>query len=217
MMPPMLEQRIHQHFIDSADLKYRAAEALSPLIAQAIRAITGSLTNGGKVLACGNGGSASDAMHFAGELLGRLEQERPELACVALCSDSSVMTALANDYGYDHVFAKQVRGLGVSGDVLVAITSSGNSPSILKAVQAAHERDMTVIALSGKGGGKLSPMLRTPANGMANGPDIDIVVPHDRTIRVQELHILAIHAICDGVDASLLGAVEEAQAALQPE
>jgi D-sedoheptulose 7-phosphate isomerase len=196
----MLEQRIHQHFTDSADLKYKAAEGLSPLIAQAISAITQSLTNGGKVLACGNGGSASDAMHFAGELLGRLEQERPELACIALSADSSVMTALGNDYGYDHIFSKQVRGLGVAGDVLVAITSSGNSPNILKAVQAAHERDLLVIALSGKGGGKLTELLRDT--------DIHICVPSDRTIRVQEVHILAIHAICDGVDALLMGDID---------
>jgi D-sedoheptulose 7-phosphate isomerase len=196
----MLELRIHQHFIESADLKDKAAEELSPLIAQAIAGITQSLTNGGKVLACGNGGSASDAMHFAGELLGRLEQERPELACVALSADTSVITALGNDYGYDQIFSKQVRALGVAGDVLVAITSSGNSPNVLKAVQAAHERDMLVIALTGKGGGKLTEMLRDT--------DIHICVPHDRTIRIQEVHILAIHAICDGVDALLLGAID---------
>ncbi len=193
----MLEQRIHQHFTDSADLKYQAAEVLTTPIATAIGAITASLTNGGKVLICGNGGSASDAMHMAGEMLGRLERERPELACIALTADTSVLTAIANDYGFEHVFAKQVRGLGMAGDVLVAITSSGKSPSIVRAVQAAHERDLVVIALTGKGGGPVGAMLRET--------DVHICVPHDRTMRVQEVHLLAIHAICDGVDTQLLG------------
>ncbi len=205
----MLEQRIHQHFTDSADLKYQAAQGLVGPIAAAIGAITASLTNGGKVLACGNGGSAADAMHLAGELLGRLERERPELACLALTADSSVLTAIGNDYGYDHVFSKQVRGLGVAGDVLVAITSSGNSGNILRAVEAAHERDMVVIALTGKGGGPLKTLLRET--------DIHICVPHDRTIRIQEVHLLTIHALCDGIDAQLLGDIPSAQAvALAP-
>lgn len=195
----MLEQRIHQHFTDSADLKYQSAQALTTPIAMAIGAITASLTNGGKVLICGNGGSASDAMHMAGEMLGRLERERPELACIALTADTSVITAIANDYGYEQVFAKQVRGLGLAGDVLVAITTSGKSPTILRAVQAAHERELVVIALTGKGGGELGTMLRET--------DVHICVPHDRTMRIQEVHLLAIHAICDGVDTQLMGDV----------
>jgi D-sedoheptulose 7-phosphate isomerase len=204
----MLEQRIAQHFIDSADLKYQAAQQLAPHIAQAISAITAALTNGGKVMACGNGGSASDAQHFAAELLGRLERERPELACLALNTDTSVMTALANDFGYEQIFARQVRGLGAAGDVLVVLSTSGNSPNILAAVQAAHERDMSVVALTGKGGGAVAGLLRET--------DVHICVPHERTMRVQEVHILVAHCICDGVDESLLGADDGAEPAAAP-
>ncbi len=193
----MLEQRIHQHFIDSADLKYHAADTLATPIAAATRAIVAALTAGGKVLACGNGGSAADAQHFAAEFVGRFEQERPELAALALTTDSSILSAVANDYGYEQVFAKQVRALGQAGDVLLAISTSGNSSSILAAVKAAFGREMTVIALSGRGGGKLGELLRET--------DVQICVPHERTARVQEVHILALHCICDGVDQLLLG------------
>jgi D-sedoheptulose 7-phosphate isomerase len=196
----MLEQRIEQHFIDSADLKYQAAQVLSKPITAAVSAVLASVTSGGKVLACGNGGSAADAQHFAAEFVGRFERERPELGAIALTTDSSILTAIANDYSYEQIFAKQVRALGQSGDVLLAITTSGSSPNVLAAIQAAHERDMTVVALTGKGGGKMNQALRET--------DVHICVPHDRTARIQEVHLLAIHCICDGVDTQLLGDVE---------
>jgi D-sedoheptulose 7-phosphate isomerase len=196
----MFEQRIHQHFIASADLKYQAAEALSTPISRAIEAMWTAVTNGGKVLACGNGGSAADAQHFAAEFVGRYERERPELAALALTTDASVMTAIANDYSYNDIFAKQVRALGQAGDVLLAITTSGNSANILAAIEAAHNREMVVVALTGKGGGKMNELL--------GETDIQICVPHDRTARIQEVHILALHCICDGVDAMLLGETE---------
>ena len=199
----MLEQRIEQHFIDSADLKYHAAQVLSKPISAAIAAVLASVTSGGKVLACGNGGSAADAQHFAAEFVGRFERERPELGAIALTTDSSILTAVANDYSYEQIFAKQVRALGHSGDVLLAITTSGSSPNVLAAIQAAHERDMTVVALTGKGGGKMNQVLRET--------DVHICVPHDRTARIQEVHLLAIHCICDGVDVQLLGDQGEAE------
>jgi D-sedoheptulose 7-phosphate isomerase len=196
----MFEQRIHQHFIDSADLKYQAAEALATPISLAIEAMWTAVTNGGKVLACGNGGSAADAQHFAAEFVGRYERERPELAALALTTDTSIITAIANDYSFNEIYAKQVRALGQAGDVLLAITTSGNSANILAAIEAAHGRDMTVIALTGKGGGKMNDVLRET--------DIHICVPHDRTARIQEVHLLTIHCLCDGVDAMLMGEIE---------
>lgn len=199
----MLEQRIQQHFVDSADLKYQAAQALSKPIADAIGAILTSVTSGGKVLACGNGGSAADAQHFAAEFVGRYERERPELAAVALTTDSSILTAIANDYDYKVVFSKQVRALGGPGDVLLAISTSGNSANVLAAVEAAHEREMVVVALTGRGGGKMGQTLRET--------DVHICVPHERTARIQEVHLLALHCICDGVDAQLLGDQETSE------
>jgi D-sedoheptulose 7-phosphate isomerase len=193
----MLEQRIEKHFIDSADLKYQSALALSKPIAQATQAILASVTSGGKVLACGNGGSAADAQHFAAEFVGRYERERPELGAIALTTDSSIITAIANDYDFSVIFSKQVRALGVAGDVLLAISTSGNSANIIAAIEAAHLREMTVVALTGKGGGKIGAMLRET--------DVHICVPHERTARIQEVHLLALHCICDGVDAQLLG------------
>lgn len=193
----MLESRIEQHFIDSADLKYQAAPILSKPIAEAITAIVASLTSGGKVLACGNGGSAADAQHFSAEFVGRFERERPELAAIALTTDTSILTAVGNDYSFDAVFSRQVRALGQPGDVLIAISTSGNSSNIMAAVDAAHARDMVVIGLSGRDGGKMGKMLRET--------DVHICVPHPRTARVQEVHILALHCICDGVDAVLMG------------
>jgi D-sedoheptulose 7-phosphate isomerase len=193
----MLEQRIEKHFIDSADLKYQAALALSKPIALATQAILASVTSGGKVLACGNGGSAADAQHFAAEFVGRYERERPELGAIALTTDSSIITAIANDYDFTVIFSKQVRALGVAGDVLLAISTSGNSANIIAAIEAAHAREMTVVALTGKGGGKIATLLRET--------DVHICVPHDRTARIQEVHLLTLHCICDGVDAQLLG------------
>jgi D-sedoheptulose 7-phosphate isomerase len=193
----MLEQRIQQHFVDSADLKYQAAQTLNKPIVAAIQAILASVTSGGKVLACGNGGSAADAQHFAAEFVGRFERERPELGAIAITTDSSILTAVANDYDFNQIFAKQVRALGQPGDVLLAITTSGNSANVLAAVEAAHAREMTVVALTGRGGGRMNQALRET--------DVHICVPHERTARIQEVHLLSIHCICDGVDATLLG------------
>ena len=198
----MLEQRIEQHFTDSADLKYQAAQVLSKPIAQAIGAILASVTSGGKVLACGNGGSAADAQHFAAEFVGRFERERPELGAIALTTDTSIITAIANDYGFNLIFSRQVRALGQAGDVLLAISTSGNSANVLAAIEAAHQRDMVVVALTGRGGGNIGRALRDT--------DVHICVPHERTARVQEVHILTLHCICDGVDAQLMGEQESA-------
>jgi len=196
----MLEQRIQQHFIDSADLKYQAAQLLSKPIAAAVQAVLACVTSGGKVLACGNGGSAADAQHFSAEFVGRFERERPELGAIALTTDSSILTAIGNDYDFERIFSKQVRALGHAGDVLLALTTSGDSANVLAAVQAAHEREMTVVALTGRGGGKMVKALRET--------DVHICVPHERTARIQEVHILALHCICDAVDAQLLGEQE---------
>jgi len=196
----MLEQRIQQHFIDSADLKYQAAQTLSKPIAAAVQAVLACVTSGGKVLACGNGGSAADAQHFAAEFVGRFERERPELGAVALTTDTSILTAIANDYDFERVFAKQVRALGQAGDVLLALSTSGNSANVLAAIEAAHEREMTVVALTGRGGGRIGNALRET--------DVHVCVPHDRTARIQEVHLLTLHCICDGVDAQLLGEQE---------
>ncbi|MDB5744430.1 MAG: phosphoheptose isomerase [Polaromonas sp.] len=193
----MLEQRIEQQFIDSADLKYQSAQLLTKPIAAAVHAILASVTSGNKVLACGNGGSAADAQHFAAEFIGRYERERPELAAIALTTDSSILTAIANDYDFSVIFSKQVRGLGIAGDVLLALSTSGNSANVLAAIEAAHEREMTVVALTGRGGGKIAQALRET--------DVHICVPHERTARIQEVHLLVLHCICDGVDTQLLG------------
>jgi D-sedoheptulose 7-phosphate isomerase len=196
----MLEQRIQQQFFDSADLKYAAAEILSRPIADAVSAVVGCITAGGKVLACGNGGSASDAQHFAAEFIGRFERERPGLAAIALTTDSSILTAIGNDYDFTAIFSKQVQALGAPGDVLIAITTSGNSANVLAAVEAAHAKEMTVVALTGRGGGKLVAELTET--------DVHICVPHERTARIQEVHILALHCLCDAVDLQLLGEQE---------
>jgi len=196
----MLEQRIEQQFIDSADLKYQSAQTLSKPIAAAVGALLMCVTGGGKVMACGNGGSAADAQHFAAEFVGRFERERPELGAIALSTDSSIITAIANDYHFDQIFSKQVRALGQPGDVLLAISTSGNSRNVLAAIEAAHERDLIVVALTGKGGGKIGQVLRET--------DVHICVPHDRTARIQEVHLLVLHCLCDGVDSQLLGVQE---------
>ncbi|MEY3144906.1 MAG: hypothetical protein RL342_577, partial [Pseudomonadota bacterium] len=173
------------------------AVALSRPIAAAVQALLTCVTGGAKVLACGNGGSAADAQHFAAEFVGRFERERPELAALSLTTDSSIITAIANDYDFRSIFSRQVRALGQSGDVLLAISTSGNSANVLAAIEAAHERDMVVVGLSGRGGGKMTLALRDT--------DVHICVPHERTARIQEVHILALHCLCDAVDAQLLG------------
>ena len=193
----MIEQRIQQQFFDSADLIYAAAEVLSKPIADAVDALMGCITAGGKVLVCGNGGSASDSQHFAAEFVGRFERERPGLAALALTTDTAILTAVGNDYDFTSIFSKQVQALGTPGDVLIAISTSGNSANVLAAVEAAHAKDMTVIALTGRAGGKLAALLMDT--------DVHICVPHDRTARIQEVHGLALHCLCDAVDQQLLG------------
>lgn len=189
--------RVAKHFEDSAHTKLDAIEMMAAPIAAAIETMTASLINGGKILACGNGGSAGDAQHFAAELIGRFEAERQELSAIALTTDSSILTAVGNDYGFNYIFSKQVRGLGHAGDVLLAISTSGNSANIIEAIRAAHEADMRVVALTGKGGGEIGEMLRDD--------DIHLCVPADRTARIQETHLLVVHCLCDGIDALLLG------------
>ena len=195
-----LISRISQHFTDSAQTKLDAIEMLAAPISEAAEAMVGALLANGKILACGNGGSAADAQNFDAELVGRFEMERQGLAAIALTTDSSIMTAIANDYSYKVIFDKQVRALGQAGDILLAISTSGNSGNIIEAIQAAHDNDLRVVALTGKGGGEIAGLLRET--------DIHICVPSDRTARIQEVHLLAIHCLCDGIDCLLLG-VEE--------
>jgi D-sedoheptulose 7-phosphate isomerase len=193
-----LAERIAAHFADSARLKVAAAQALAGPIARAVEAMAGSLRGGGKVLACGNGGSAADAQHFAAELVNRFERERPPLAALSLAADSSNLTSIANDYGYEQVFEKQVRALGRRGDVLLAISTSGNSESVLRAMAAARELGIATVALTGRGGGKMGAAL--------GAGDVHVCVPHERTMRIQEVHLLALHCLCDGIDSLLFGA-----------
>jgi D-sedoheptulose 7-phosphate isomerase len=192
-----LVSRISEHFIDSAQTKLSSTEVLAAPIADAVELMVESLMATGKILACGNGGSAADAQHFAAELVGRYERERPELAAIALTVDSSILTAIANDYSFDQVFAKQVRALGQPNDVLLAISTSGNSANVIEAVRAAHEREMRVVALTGRGGGRIAELLTER--------DIHICVPAERTARIQEVHLLTLHCLCDGIDCMLLG------------
>ena len=196
----MLEQRIQQHFIDSADLKYQAAQALSAPIAAAVQAILACVTNGGKVLACGNGPSAAEAQQFAAFCVAGFERDRPELAAVALTSDSTLLTLAGGGSDGAQQFARQVRALGQAGDVLLALSVTGNDANVIAATEAAHERDMTVVILSGRTGGKLAALVRET--------DVLISVPHDRAARVREVHALVLHCLCDGVDAQLLGEQE---------
>ncbi|MDH5577469.1 MAG: phosphoheptose isomerase [Betaproteobacteria bacterium] len=193
-----LAERVAAHFADSAQLKLAAAQSLAGPIARAAEAMGAALRAGGKVLACGNGGSAADAQHFAAELVNRFERERPPLAALSLAADSSNLTSIANDYGYEQVFEKQVRALGRKGDVLLAISTSGNSPSVLRAMAAARELGLVMVALTGRGGGKMAAAL--------GAGDVHVCVPHERTMRIQEVHLLALHCLCDGIDSLLFGA-----------
>ncbi len=190
--------RIKRQFEESAQTKLKSMEPLAVPIARAIDRMAQCLLANGKILACGNGGSAADAQHFSGELLNRFERERPPLAAIALTTDSSTLTAIANDYDFEQVFSKQVIALGQPGDVLFAISTSGNSKNVLRAIEAAHERDMGVVALTGRGGGEM-------AKALAAG-DVHICVPHTQTPRIQEVHLLTLHCLCDGIDCLLLGA-----------
>ena len=192
-----LISRINQHFTDSAHLKLQAMELLAEPLASASERMVQCLMKEGKILSCGNGGSAADAQHFAAELLNRFEMERPPLAAMALSTDTSTLTSIANDYDFNDVFSKQVRALGQPDDLLLAISTSGNSPNVLEAIHAAHDRQMDVIALTGKKGGKIAALL---------GPnDVQICVPADRTARIQEVHLLCLHCMCDAIDCLLLG------------
>jgi D-sedoheptulose 7-phosphate isomerase len=192
-----LSARVSAQFAESAQLKLEASRALAAPIARGAALLAAALRAGGKVLACGNGGSAADAQHFAAELINRFEVERAPLAAVALTTDSSTLTSIANDYAYEQVFSKQVRGIGKRGDVLLAISTSGNSRNVIEAMQAAHELGMRIIGLTGNGGGKMA--------GLLSAEDVHICVPHKRTARIQEVHLLALHCLCDGIDFQLSG------------
>lgn len=194
----MVEQRIQQHFIDSADLKYQAAQPLSDPIAAAVQSVLACVTSGGKVLACGNGPSAALAQLFAAYCVGGFERERPELAALALTTDTAVITSGRSDG--QQGFARQVRALGQAGDVLLVLSLSGDEPNLIAAAEAAHERDMMVVLLTGRTGGRLAALLHET--------DVLLSVPHDRAMRVREVHSLVLHCLCDGVDAQLLGEQE---------
>lgn len=192
-IPPV--QRVINNFNESAQTIQASSEALAEKIAQAAQLMTDSMIAGGKLLVCGNGGSAADAQHFSAEMLNRFEMERPGLPAVALNTDGSTLTSIANDYHYDEVFAKQVQALGQPRDVLIVITSSGNSTNVIKAVNAAHNRSLRCIALNGGMGGELSRHM--------TDKDIDIVVSGRSTARIQEVHGLIIHCFCDLIDRQI--------------
>jgi len=197
-MEEALSARVTAQFTESAKLKLDASQSLAGPIARAAALLAQTLRNGGKVMACGNGGSAADAQHFAAELINRFEIERAPLAAVALTTDSSTLTSIANDYTYQQVFSKQLRAIGRSGDALLAISTSGHSGNVMEAMRAAHHLGVRVIALTGNGGGKMGAML--------SGEDVHICVPHKRTARIQEVHLLTLHCLCDGIDFQLSGA-----------
>jgi D-sedoheptulose 7-phosphate isomerase len=192
-----LEARIRQHFNDSIQTKQRALEPLAPAIAAAALEMAAALKSKRKIMACGNGGSAADSQHFAAELLNRFEIERPGLPAIALTTDTSTLTSIANDYDYKDIFSKQVRALGHDGDVLLAISTSGNSPNVVRAIEAAHEKGIKVVALTGRDGGEIGKQL-LPG-------DREVRVPARNTARIQEVHLLAIHCLCDLIDAQLFG------------
>lgn len=191
------EKRIEEHFAESIAAKQAAADQIVQSIASAGRLMSQSLLDEGKILSCGNGGSAGDAQHFSAELLNRFEMERPGLPGMALTTDSSTITAIANDYSYEEIFAKQVRALGRKNDVLLAISTSGNSENVSRAIVAAHEREMQVVVLSGRDGGRMADLL-------VDG-DVEIRVPATRTARIQEVHLVVLHCLCDLIDTILLG------------
>lgn len=188
-------ERIRAHFEEGLEVKQKAMATLAPSIVEAAQVMTETLSRGGKILSCGNGGSAGDCQHFSAELLNRFEMERPGLAAVALTTDTSALTAIANDYAFDKIFSKQVTALGNAGDCLLAISTSGNSRNVLEAISAAHDKDMQVVALTGNDGGACRKSL--------TDDDVEICVPSARTARIQEVHLVIIHCLCDAVDQAL--------------
>lgn len=192
-----LINRINHNFQESISTKQMAADMLVEHIARAAQNITQCILDEGKILSCGNGGSAGDAQHFSSEMLNRFEMERPGLPAIALTTDTSTLTSIANDYSYDQIFSKQVKALGQHGDILLAISTSGNSANVNQAVMAAHDRDMHIVALTGKNGGELASLLAPE--------DVEIRVPAESTARIQEVHLLIIHCLCDLIDHQLLG------------
>jgi D-sedoheptulose 7-phosphate isomerase len=192
-----LISRISENFSESAHLKLQSMDVLAGPIAAAAERMVQCLKRDGKILACGNGGSAADSQHFAAELINRFEMERPPLAAIALTTDTSTLTSIGNDYDFEQIFSKQVRALGHAQDVLLAISTSGNSRNVIAAIDVAHEGDMTVIALTGRNGGKIAEILEPN--------DIHICVPSNSTARIQEVHLLTLHCICDAIDCLLLG------------
>lgn len=191
------ETRVREHFAESIATKQTAAEQLVESIIAAGRVMSDALLDDGKILTCGNGGSAADSQHFSSELLNRFELERPGLPAIALTTDSSTLTSISNDYAYEEIFSKQVRALGRREDVLLGISTSGNSENVIRAIATAHERDMRVVALTGRDGGRM-------ADVFVEG-DVEIRVPATRTARIQEVHLLVIHCLCDLIDTTLLG------------
>lgn len=193
----MNKQRIIGHFNESAELKIQAATELAHPIAEAVELMFSALSNGNRILACGNGGSAACAQHFAAGLVGRFERERLPLPGLALSTDPSILTAIGNDYSFAEIFSKQVQAYGQAGDVLLAISTSGNSANVVAAIETAQERDMRVVALTGQGGGAIAASL--------SDADVHVCVPDDRMTRIQEVHLLIIHCFCDGIDVALFG------------
>ncbi len=193
----MNRQLILDHFNESAELKMQAASQLAQPIAQAVDLMFSALSNGNRILACGNGGSAAHCQHFAAQLVGRFERERLPLPALSLVTDASILTSIGNDYGFTDIFAKQVQAFGQAGDVLLVISTSGNSSNLIAAIDSALERDMRVVALTGKGGGQVGQML--------TDADVHICVPHERAARIQEVHLLIVHCLCDGIDVALFG------------
>lgn len=195
-----MQSRIQQMFQASIETKQNAISTLPQAIESASLMMVSSLLNEGKILACGNGGSAGDAQHFSSEMLNRFERERPSLPAIAITTDSSTLTSIANDYCYEEVFSKQIRALGQAGDILLAISTSGNSANVIQGIHAAHDRDMHVVALTGRDGGQIAPVLLPD--------DVEIRVPSNVTARIQEVHLLVIHSLCDLIDHQLFGSEE---------